>query len=115
MLYTIYLNFKNRILEYTLPSGENLRYDIDISEETVTERCVLSFENIDGVWSLVCGRSILTDSGERCVISGGDKINAYVRNSSVKFFITVLKSSSIDMCSSCFTGISSKIEWISIS
>jgi len=89
MLYTIYLNFKNRISEYTLPSGENLRYDIDISEETDTERCMLSFENIDGVWSLVCGRSILTDSGERCVISGGDKINAYVRNSSVKFFILV--------------------------
>lgn len=89
MLYTIYLNFKNRILEYTLPSGENLRYDIDISEETDTERCMLSFENIDGVWSLVCGRSILTDSGERCVISGGDKINAYVRNSSLKFLILV--------------------------
>ncbi|MBP1564366.1 MAG: type VII secretion protein EssC [Oscillospiraceae bacterium] len=95
MLYTLYLNFKERIMEYTLPSMGNGRHTVDITHEMSSEECILEFEVIDGVWRMLSNKYIQISTGESGSTELRDDkiINVSVRNTAVSFVVTV---SSID-------------------
>ncbi len=89
MFYNIYLNFKNRIKEFTLPSGDNRRYTVDISDESGVNDCILTFEIMDGVWRIISDEYVSTASHKDEDIKDGKKITVNICRSSVSFVIIV--------------------------
>ncbi len=89
MLYNIYLNFKNRIKEYTLPSVDNRRHIVDISSESGVDNCVLTFEIVDGVWRIISDEYVVVSSDSDEVLEDGKKITINICRSSVSCVIIV--------------------------
>lgn len=92
MLYTLYINFRERMTEHTLPSGDNMKYIIDISEETERDRCLLSLEVIDGTWSIISNEytSPETENGD-AVLSDGKTVTVNVKRTSLTFAVSFVK------------------------
>lgn len=91
MIYTLYLNFKERIMEYTLPSVKNCRHTVDITHEMGSQECILDFEVIDGQWRMFSNKytDISPCEDGSTVLSDNILINVSVKNTSVSFVITV--------------------------
>ena len=89
MLYNIFLNFKNRIKEYTLPSVDNRRHTVDISAESGVNDCILTFEIVDGIWRIISDEYVSVCSHNDEVLENGKKISVNICRSSVSFVIIV--------------------------
>ncbi len=61
MHYTVYLNFRERIMEMILPSSENGEFRADVSSVAGRENCFVTFESRDGIWRIKNDRDILVN------------------------------------------------------
>ncbi len=96
MLYTLYLNFRNKIIEYTLPSCNNRKLSVDISSKLGIDDCCLSLEIMDKVWRIRSDQKLMISDAETgnaendIVLEDGKTINVNIRKTAVSFAVLVV-------------------------
>jgi len=96
MLYTLYLNFRNKIIEYTLPSCNNRKLSVDISSKLGINECCLSLEIMDKIWRMRSDQRLMISDAEtgnaenEIVLEDGKTINVNIRKTAVSFAVLVV-------------------------
>ncbi|MBE6853025.1 MAG: type VII secretion protein EssC [Ruminococcus sp.] len=83
IMFTLYINFKDKIKEHTLPSEDNIIHKIDISDETGREHCYIELEVIDGVWRIISNEYTALSSADTQILENGKTIEVFIKKTSI--------------------------------
>lgn len=83
--YTLYVNFKENIVEYPLPAVDNRRVVLNVNDSA--DPCSIHFEVFDGEWTICSSNATVFEVNgtktDRHIISDGDVIKATLNDGKV--------------------------------
>ncbi len=90
MLYTLFINFDDKIKEYVLPENKTGNYILDVSV-LAGRKCSLLLKKTNGVWHIRSNDyTVLENSDENGImLKDNITLNAYIKKTSVRFAILV--------------------------
>ena len=90
MLYTLFINFDDKIKEYVLPENITGNYLLDVSV-LAGRKCSLLLEKSDGLWHIRSNDYTVLENSDENGILLEDRmtLSAYIKKTSVRFMILV--------------------------